>query len=299
MSTIVELLDEAQRRFSNNTALVTKRGFRTERWTYRHLSLMSKRISVFLQQRGIKKCDRIVLWAHNSPEWVAAYFGCLRAGAILVPLDVRSSSDFVLKVMERTQPALAFVSTETTQTVQCLRVPALRLEDVERFLETVQLPHGEIAVSPDDIAEVVFTSGTTGDPKGVVLTHRNIVANVRAATQLVPSKPSYRVLSLLPLSHMLEQTVGLLAPLAGGASIHYPQSRQSTVIFRAFKEYRITTVVLVPQALHLFMNAIEARVREKGKEKLWSLLHKVAPRLPMLLRRRLFAQVHKQLGGNL
>ncbi|MBI4337918.1 MAG: AMP-binding protein [Chloroflexi bacterium] len=297
--TIVSLLQQAAAAFGNRPAVIARQGYRTERWTYACLWALSGHTAAFLQRRGIHKGDRAILWAPNSPQWVAAYFGCLRTGAIVVPLDVRSSPEFVRKVVERTQPRLAFLSAATaSSSFEEAGVPVVHLEGLETLAQE-DTGYQEVPLAPSDIAEVMFTSGTTGDPKGVILTHGNIAANVRAATQAVPSKPTYRLLSLLPLSHMLEQTVGLLAPLSGGASIYYPQGRQPTLILRALREYRITTLVLVPQALQLFMNAIEGRVREQGKDRAWRMLHRVAPHLPFPLRRRLFAPVHRQLGGAL
>ena len=299
MSTIVGILEEAERKFGGKTALVGRQGYRVERWSFSQLWDRSYRVASWLEQEGVSKGDRVILWAHNSPSWAAAFFGGLRLGAILVPLDIGSSPEFVDRVKEQTQPKLALVSDATARSWSHGDVPNVRLEDLEQLIERTGPPPKDTLVEPQDIAEVIYTSGTTGDPKGVILTHRNIVANVMASAEMVPGKASYRLLSILPLSHMLEQTVGLLAPLAGGASIAYPQSRRSTVIFRAFKDHRITTMLMVPQVLQLLNNAIEARVKEQGKERMWRFLHGVAPRLPMALRRRLFAPVHRQLGGSL
>ena len=155
------------------------------------------------------------------------------------------------------------------------------------------------AVSPGDTAEIIFTSGTTGDPKGVVLTHRNIVSNVEAAADRIPGKPSYRFLSLLPLSHMLEQSAGHFLPLRAGATIAYPSSRQSGVIKRTIKQEKITTIVAVPQILTLLMNGIEREVERLGKKVRWNRAHNLAARLPLVLRRRLFASVRRELGSSL
>lgn len=304
MSTIVGLLEEAERKFGGKTALVGRQGYRVDRWSFSQLWNRSYRVAAWLEQEGVSKGDRVILWAHNSPSWVAAFFGGLRLGAILVPLDIGSSPEFVDRVREQTQAKLTLLSDATAGSWSNSDVPAVRLEDLEKLIEKTGPPPQEnlgepLNIEPQDVAEVIYTSGTTGDPKGVVLTHRNIVANVLASGKMVPGKPSYRLLSILPLSHMLEQTVGLLAPLVGGASVCYPQSRRSTVIFRAFKDHRITTMVLVPQVLQLMSNAIETRVKEQGKERTWRFLHRVAPWLPMRLRRRLFAPVHRQLGGSL
>ncbi len=299
MSTLIHLLEESQNRFSQRTSLVIRQGYRTDRWSYRQLWEVSGRIAALLQQQGVHKGDRIIIWAHNSPQWVAVFFGCLRAGAIAVPLDVRSTPDFVRKVVESTRPVLVFASASTKADAQTLGLPLLALEDLPSLAAGAPASPAATLVSPFDVAEILFTSGTTGDPKGVVLTHGNIYTNVQAATQVVPVKPGYRLLSLLPLSHMLEQTVGLLSPLSGGAAVYYPGGRQPNVIFRAFKEYRITSLVLVPQALQLFLNAIHNKAQEQGKEQLFKKLLALAGRLPVPARRLLFRSVHRQLGGRL
>ena len=145
----------------------------------------------------------------------------------------------------------------------------------------------------------MFTSGTTGDPKGVMLTHRNLTANIEGISQYITCQPSSRLLSILPLSHMYEQTGGLLTALYFGASVTYPTSRQPTVLARTMRERKVTTMLLVPQALELLMNGIEREVRRQGKEGLWLKLLKIAGNTPFPLRRRLFGRVHRQFGGKL
>ena len=108
MATIVSLIRDSVATNSERRALAAQRGYRTESWRYRHLWEFSGRVSTYLRDQGIESGDRIVLKAPNSPRWVAAYLGCLRLGAIVVPLDVRSSEDFVSSVIEKTGPKLAF-----------------------------------------------------------------------------------------------------------------------------------------------------------------------------------------------
>jgi long-chain acyl-CoA synthetase len=144
---------------------------------------------------------------------------------------------------------------------------------------------------------LMYTSGTTGDPKGVILTHGNVAANMRAIPEIIIIEPYFRLLSLLPLSHILEQVVGLMVPMLGGASIHYIDTLKPQVIFEAMEAEGITMMIVVPQLLQLFMNGIEREVRRQGKERIWNVLHAVAPRLPFGLRRRLFPAIHKRLGG--
>ena len=132
-----------------------------------------------------------------------------------------------------------------------------------------------------------------------MLTHHNLMANLAAVARHVPGKHSDRLLSVLPLSHTFEQMGGLLVPLRVGANITYPTSRQPTVLFRTMQERRVTALLLVPQALDLFIKGIEREVRRQGKEGAWRLLNRVARRTPFRLRRVLFRQVHRKFGGAL
>ena len=263
------------------------------RWTS-----TSGRVASLLQRNGLAKGDRVVLWGHNSPQWVLAFFGCLRAGVVLVPLDLRSAPDFVRKVVSKTSPKMAFVSRATPEWHQELDLSHTCLEELEELSQSLPPPE-DVDVSSEDLAEIMFTSGTTGDPKGVMLSHGNLLSNLDSASQHVPGEPTDRLLSLLPLSHMLEQMGGLLLALRVGANVTYPTSRQPTVLFRTMSERRVTVMALVPQALDLFMNGIEREVRRQGKERVWDLSMKVARYMPFRLRRLLFRKLHRRFGGSL
>ena len=232
--------------------------------------------------------------AQNSPWWVAAYFGCLRMGAILVPLDLRSGAR-LCRTRHRADGTQAGHPVATDQPPLVYPAQPWLLEDLEQLppaRDCPQLPAVTSAMSP----EVIFTSGTTGDPKGVILTHGNITANAASALQVVPSHPDQRLLSVLPLSHMFEQTVGLLLPLSCGASIYYPVSRQPTMLFRDLQTQGITSILAVPQLFALLMVAIEREVAKAGKQAGWQRLSQLAGLLPMAARRVLFRGVHRRLG---
>jgi long-chain acyl-CoA synthetase len=218
---------------------------------------------------------------------------------VLVPLDVRSSPEFVSRIIQQTRPKLLFCSRETSDDLPDPSPPTIVLEDLAGLLEGHPAQWSGPAIVDDDIAELMFTSGTTGDPKGVILTHRNLVANIMACRDRVPIDSSSRLLSLLPLSHMLEQMGGLLVPLSRGASIIYPASRQPRTLFSAMQREGVTNIIMVPQALELLMSGMEREVRAKGKEKQWRSLLRIAPFLPLAVRRWLFREVHRQLGGKL
>ena len=297
-NTIVDFLREASVRHGPRDALLIKPAFRYIRWTYDKLWEDSGRVATLLQRRGLSKGDQAILWGPNSPHWVLAFFGCLRAGVVLIPLDLRSAPDYVSRVISRTEPKLAFTSRFTPKGDVDLGVPEITFEELELAIADLPTPD-PIPIHPDDLAEIMFTSGTTGDPKGVMLTHRNLTANIEGISQYIAVDASSRLLSILPLSHMYEQMGGLFFTLHSGASVTYPTSRQPTVLSRTMRERKITTMLMVPQALELLMNGIEREVIRQGKERLWKKLLKVAERTPFGLRRHLFRTVHKQFGGKL
>ena len=296
--TLVEFLDKAAKKYGPRDALLFKPGFRYQRWTYAKVWDESGQVAALLQRRGLTKGDQVVLWGPNSPHWVLIFFGCLRAGVTVVPLDLRSSPDYVARVISQTEPKLAFTSRFTPKGDEDLGIPEIAFEDLEANISGLPEPE-EVEIKPDDLAEIMFTSGTTGDPKGVMLTHRNLTANIEGISQVIFCDPSSRLLSILPLSHMYEQMGGLFVALYHGASVTYATSRQPTVLARTMRERKITILLLVPQGLELLMNGIEREVKRRGKEALWNRLLKIAERTPFRLRRQLFRGVHQQFGGKL
>ena len=296
--TLVEFLEARARAFGPRPALHFKPGFRYLTWSYQDLWDGAGRVASFLQSRGVEKGDRVLLWGPNCPQWVLAFFGCVRAGAAAVPIDLRSNADFVDRVSSRTRPKLAFVSSVTPDRPDGFEVPEVRLDDVEAESSQMGEPR-PVALGWDDLVEIMFTSGTTGDPKGVMLTHGNLLSNMVGVTRHVPGKSTDRLLSILPLSHMFEQMGGLLVPLRAGSNITYLTSMQPTVLVRTAGERRATLMLLVPQALDLLMKGIEREVARQGKQKLWARSLAVAQHLPTWARRIVFRRVRKRLGGAL
>ncbi len=293
MDTLVDLLEHAATLYSDRAALSIQTGLRADTWSYRQLWHAALAVARSLRlDYGIACGERVLLQGPNSPQLVAAYFGCMLAGIVLVPLDPFSSEAFIASVARRTQ-ARAFLSGNATESL----APGCRV------IPLASLPYDGPAVSlgdrpvPGDLAEIVFTSGTTGNPKGVMLTHANIAANVASLDGIIPRGRPYRVLSLLPLSHMLEQTVGLYLPLYYGATIYYPPGRHASAILRTLQKRRIVTMVVVPAVLEMLLRAVEREVQRRGRWQAWQRMHALAARLPFPARRLLFRQVHRSLGG--
>jgi long-chain acyl-CoA synthetase len=296
-TTLVELLEQAAREWGPNPA-VRLHGEDGWGWTYGELYDASRRAAAYLLAQGVAKGDRVVLWGPNRPEWIAAFFGVQIAGAIAVPLDVRSREELLSEIERQTQPVHMFAGREQLEQLGVARAAATALEDLPPLLASLSpAPIGTGAVVPEDLAELVFTSGTTGDPKGVILTQRNITANVWMSRPGFKPSPKNRILSILPLSHMFEQAGGMFVPLIGGASITHVSSLRPDVIFDAIRENRITNMSCVPQVLSLFRDGVERELRRQGRAEQFERLHRLAQRLPLPVRRLLFRSLLKRMGG--
>ena len=296
MLTLNDILEESALKFGNKPALIIKPGFRTRAWSYRDLNDVVPRIARHLADSGIRKGDRVITLGVNRPEYGIAMLGALRAGAILVPLDVNSTAEFVRKIVERTRASAVLVTEQTKERGAELGLPVHEMELLpDRARGKTPLPKPDFG--PDDLAEIVFTSGTTGEPKGTMLSHNNILSNALAAMQIFPIGPKQRLLSFIPLSHMFEQLAGFWLLLIAGASVVYPTSRQPSVVRRTFKDRKVSMILITPAAVRSLMIAIERKAQSDGKGPLFAKLRRVSRRLPMPLRRILFISVHKAFGG--
>ena len=298
METLIELVDEVGARFDRRPALLIRPSFRTRTLRYRDLRSVVPRAARVLTEAGVAPGDRVIIWSVNRPEWGLALFSVAHAGAVSVPLDVRHPSDFARKIAESTEATLVIASRQTETAARELGLPVVMVEtlpDHARRAEPLSAP----PVAPDDLAEIVFTSGTTGEPKGAMLSHRNLLACARGMTEVLPFGPGDRMVSVLPLSHLYEQVLGLIAPLTVGASIVYPVSRQPIVLLRTFRDFRASILLIVPQGLRLLDNAIERRVDQAGHREAFERLHAIARGLPKGARRIVFQPVLAPIGGRL
>ncbi|MDQ2885863.1 MAG: AMP-binding protein [Chloroflexota bacterium] len=294
MQTIPLLFRKSVERFGARPALIEPiEGNQVSILTYQDLQERVFSFAGYLQEQQFAKGERVIIWSPSRIDWLVAYLGALLIGLVVVPLDVNSKEDFLLRIAETTEAK--FLVT-TRKQYQSLRESALPLIDLDALpsgsLNAQKLPD----IQKDDLAELVFTSGTTGQPKGVMLSHDNITSNVTASLAVIDVRATDRALSILPLSHMFEMTIEM-ALLAAGASIVYARTLAPDTILKLFISQQITCMVLVPQALQLFMNAIEREVRRQKRERQWALLHRFAARVPFGARRYLFGSVHKRFGG--
>ncbi len=299
---LIDILLQSEKRYPNKTALVMRMGYRTVSLTYHEVYITAQKISVFLQNQGLKKGDKVLILAPNSPYWICVFWGCLLGGYVPVPLNIQSTPEFLKKIADQTEAKILF-----KYLYYKADAPAnLKIYDIELLKELlepikIQTFSAEI-IREDDIAEIMYTSGTTGDPKGVILTDKNLGSNVAALIALIAPYMKLlgdnKFLSILPLSHIYEQAGGFLLPYSQGYTIVYAHSLAA--IPDLLKEHGITIMAAVPEFLRLLMNKIEAKAQEAGKKALWDALISISSAISFKpLSRLLFYSVHKQLGGKL
>ncbi len=303
--TLVELLDRAVARNPERDSFVLLRGSTDERWTYRQLGERSGRVAATLARLGVHAGDRVVTWGPNDPWLVAAFFAIWRLGAIVVPLDLRMQEAVAERIGARAEPILVLAADAQVEGARTLGVPVVQIGAAE--LDPVvgaSLGDAEVLpplppVTPEMHAEIVFTSGTTSDPKGVVLSHGQVIHNARMITQTGMGPDPERGLGIIPLSHMYGQIVPLFMGLISGSTIVFLHTLTPTTIGAALRRERITAITAVPQLAQLLLDGITAEATRAGKAGRLRRARLLARVLPMRLRRVLFRSVHAALGGHL
>jgi long-chain acyl-CoA synthetase len=298
VDTLVDLVRDGGRRFADQSALIIRPSFRTRTMTHGDLADLVPRAARILCEAGLGPGDRAIVWAVNRPEWGLAFLAVAHAGGVAVPIDVRHTVDFGTKIVEQTRAKLVLASKQTESSAKALGLPIIWIESLPDLARrTEALPAAN--VGRDSLAEIVFTSGTTGEPKGAMLSHGNLMSCATEMSRVLSIGPRDRLLSVLPLSHLYEQVLGFIGPMLVGASVVYPVSRQPAVLVRTFRDFKVTILLIVPQGLALLTNAIERKVDQQGQRARFEQLHRIAQRLPPPLRRLLFRQVLGQFGGRL
>lgn len=261
---LLDLLPYFQR-FAGDSAFVEDTGYRRHRLTYRELSATSSKFASRLRAAGIVPGDRVVLWAPNSAEWVSGFWGIICTGAAVVPLDWVGTPEFACSVVRNSGAKLAIVAPERAQSN--LGIPVLALDSLEQgsaSREKSTASSHPIELDRKSLAEIVFTSGTTSEPKGVAISHGNILANLEPIEREILRFRKYervvhpiRFLNLLPLSHVFGQFLGLFLPPVMGGEVHFQESLSPAEIARAIRRERISVLVAVPRVLDALRRKIE------------------------------------------
>lgn len=299
---LLSFLDDCLRRGSQ-TAFARRRGLRVSRWSYSRLRTAAFQFARELEARNISKGERVLIWAENCPEWVAAFFGCLLRGVIVVPLDFESSADFAARVQQQVEAKLILYSGDVLRDFKP-PLPRLSLEELSGSVALYSIePYASQDVDEKDIAEIIFTSGTTAEPKGVCITHRNVLANINPLETEIQKYLKYerlvhplRFLNLLPLSHVFGQFMGMLVPLLLGGETYFQDSLNPSEIIETVKKNRISVIASVPRVLETLRNKIERDYESRGESDALEEKLARAESQHFLMRWWTFGRVHRQFG---
>lgn len=269
-------------------------GYRRWSYTYRQIGAAARTFAGQLRERSIAKGEKILIWSENRPEWLAAFWGCLLEGLITVPIDYRASAGVVLNIQRVVHACAILVGGEVNPAALGTSIPIWRLQDLDLTREERRLESaGEIR--PSDVAEIVFTSGSTAAPKGVLITHRNIVADLIPVAREVTRYRRYaralrpiRFLNLLPLSHMFGQALAtFFPPMLPGVVIFMPGYAPHEVV-RQIHGRRVSFLVAVPKMLAVLRQYVVSRFPELGGIQ--------ADDSPWFIRRLRYRKVHGLFG---
>jgi long-chain acyl-CoA synthetase len=258
--------------------LVYDDGYRTHTYTYRDTASAARTFAGRLQAAGINKGDKVLFWSENRPEWLMALWGCLLNGSIAVPIDYRASEDFLVGVAGIVDAKLLLLGDEVTFLgTSEKKVPGTIFWRLGEIDWKAPAPFAPVAVSRDDVAEIMFTSGATAQPKGVVLTHRNVLANIVPVEHEIRKYRKYgrpffplRFLNLLPLSHMFGQAMATFVPPLLPGTVVFMRGYNPHDIVRQIKTRRISVLVSVPKILDVLSEhvaRVDPRVREQPVRK--------------------------------
>ncbi|HET9280704.1 MAG TPA: AMP-binding protein [Candidatus Angelobacter sp.] len=244
-------------------AYVHRRGLRTLRWSYQQLAELAFRFARELEARGIGKGERVLLWGDNCAEWIAAFFGCMLRGVVAVPMDRIAAPSFAQRVAADVDAKLVVCSSALS--AHAGNRPFLELEMLNDYVRQRSAEPYLPQASRDDTAQIVFTSGTTAEPRGVVLTHGNILSSVDPIEREFPKYRRserlfhpIRFLELLPLSHVFGQTMGMFIPTLIGGTVHFQDSFKPIDIISTIKTERISVLVAVPRVAESLKNKIRS-----------------------------------------
>ena len=297
-ASILEYLDNF-RSHAGEMAYVFRRGYRVQRWSYGDVLRNAYRFARALEARGIGKGDKVVIWGENCAEWVVSFFGCLLRGVIVVPIDAVAAPDFAARVASQVDAKLYVGATHHV-------IPELAHFDLDALSEVIaEFSDGPIIAEAerDDIVEIVFTSGTTAEPRGVVLTHANVLANLEPLERQIAAYLKYerifhplRFLNLLPLSHVFGQFLGIFLPQLLAGTVLFQDTLNPTEVMRSIKDERVSVVVAVPRLMASLKDKIERDMEAASRTEWFHRQLEAAKDEHFTKRWWRFRKIHNQFG---
>ena len=326
MPTFYDQFVEAEQRGPQNIALEIQRKEQVESYTYTQTRTMAESVGRWLTEKKLPSGARVGIFADNHPRWVTVYLGTIAAGLTAVPLDTALHADQVAKLLKDSGASLLVIDGKHLATAQ-QAIAGLPIELVltdpgslsgskkdpgqPRWVADLDAiyaagPGGFRAVEApaDNVAALIYTSGTTADPKGVMLTHANLLGEVEAVFRALNIGPTDAVLGILPMFHVLAQMANLLLPLVKGARVVYLETLNTTELLRALQERQITAFAVVPQFFYLIheriFKEVEKRGRIAGSLLRWFMkVNRFLRRLGVNAGKLLFSKIHATFGSRM
>lgn len=276
-------------------------GYRMENCSYGRIVQQANRFARELESRGLKKGDSVLLCGENSAEWLVAFFGCLLRGVIIVPLDESSSPQFVSRVAREVNARLLITARPVYDAADIFSISFPSLSTL--IARHDSSPYPSPPLSRSDTLEIIFTSGTTAEPRGVVISHGNVLANIEPMEREIQKYLRYerpfhplRFLNLLPLSHVFGQMLGMFIPPLLGATVVFMNSLRPADLSATIKRERVSVLVAVPRFIESLQHHIERQQEANGKREKFQKSIAAADRKHFLRRWWRFRGIHSQLG---
>ena len=320
MPTFYDRFLECAQRWPNNTALELQRHDHLESCTYGELHRWAEAVGRWITENKFAPGSRLAILADNHPRWVAAYLGIIASGCAAVPLDTALHDDQIVKLLKDSGASAIFVDVKhvpvTRRAVEELKIGMI-LTDPDRMTAQVgndrflaNLPDifktgpgsfKPVVVKTDDLGALLYTSGTTADPKGVMLTHANFLGEVEAVFNWVNLGPDDALLGVLPLFHVLAMMANLLLPLVKGSRVVYLETLNTSELLKALQERNITAFAVVPQFYYLIHERIFQEIKKRGPvtQKIFGamlILNRTLRKVGINAGRTLFRKVHDTMG---
>lgn len=253
-----------------STAFIQRSGYRTSRWSYHEVASLAAQCAREFERRGVAPGDRILLWGANSAEWVAAFFGCILRGAVAVPMDEGASAEFVRRVARHVDARLVLADREKSTSGE--KWPAIPFDSLDEIVgQHSSAPYASPPLTRSSIAQIIFTSGATSEPKGVVISHGNILANLEPLEAGIQPYLKWerfvhplRFLDLVPVSHVFGQFMSVWLPPLLGAAVCFQDLLNPSEIVLTIRRERVSVLVTVPRALEALQSKIERDLEAEG-----------------------------------
>ncbi len=331
MATFYDRFRECAERWPRNIAVEFQRRDGLESYAYAELRRMAESIGRWIAENGFQPDLRVAILADNHPRWIAAYLGIISAGCTAVPLDTAFHADQVAKLLKDSgssllicdhkhlaiaqdaiaESAIGIVLLDATPTAELpsagqpgAAVPTQALADLGGIFAAGPGEFMPLSANPNDLASLLYTSGTTADPKGVMLTHANLMGEVEAVSGWANLGPDDAVLGVLPLFHVLSQMANLLLTLVNGARTVFLETLNTTELLRALAERKVTAFAVVPQFFYLIHERIFKEVAQRGRTAQWAFhgmmaITRCSRKFGWNAGKSLFRKVHDLFGPNM